>query len=85
MALKKAVFADIGVFEPLEGDPLAGIVDAIYHYDSPDAATLAQRCRDADIVVWGWGNIPNEIIDSSPDIEMIGYRGVGAAGQRDVK
>lgn len=85
MALKKAVFADIGVFEPLEGDPLEGIVDAVYHYDSPDAATLAQRCRDASIVVWGWGNITNEIIDSSPNIEMIVYIGVGAAGQIDVK
>ena len=85
MTLKKAVFADIGVFERLEGDPLAGIVEAEYHYDSPDDETLAQRCQGADIVVWGWGSITNEIIDNCPTIEMICYIGVGAAGQIDVK
>ena len=85
MALKKVVFADIGVFERLEGDPLAGIVEAKYHYDTPDAETLAQRCHGAAIVVWGWGSITNEIIDSCPTIEMICYIGVGAAGQIDVK
>ncbi|MEE9199095.1 MAG: NAD(P)-dependent oxidoreductase, partial [Dehalococcoidia bacterium] len=83
--MKKAVSADIGVFEQLEGDPLAGIVEAQYHYDTPDADTLAQRCQGAHIVVWGWGNITNEIIDNCPTIEMICYIGVGAAGQIDVK
>ncbi|MFQ5873329.1 MAG: 2-hydroxyacid dehydrogenase [Dehalococcoidia bacterium] len=83
--MKKAVFADIGVFSRLESDPLAEIVEARYHYDTPDANTLAQRCRDVHIVVWGWGSITNEIIDSSPNIEMICYLGVGAGGQIDLQ
>lgn len=83
--MKKAVFADIVGFEPLQEDPLADIAQAEYYYDSPPSEAFLDRCRDAEVVVWGWVNITNEMLDELKRLEMVVYMGIGPESQLDMK
>ena len=83
--MKKAVFADITGFEPLAEDPLADIARAEYYYDAPSNNVFLDRCRDAEVVVWGWVNISNDMLDELKSLEMVVYMGIGPESQLDMK
>ena len=75
--MKKVVFADIAGFEPLAEDPLADIARAEYYYDAPSDDVFLDRCRDTELMVWGWVNISNEMLDQLSKLEMVVYMGIG--------
>ena len=83
--MKKVVFADIAGFEPLAEDPLADIARAEYYYDAPSDDVFLDRCRDTELMVWGWVNISNEMLDQLSKLEMVVYMGIGPESQLDMK
>ena len=82
--MTKVVWADLDGFPVFDGeDDLRRVCDAEFHYDFPDISTFVDRCRDAEVVVWGWVDLQAEVLDQLPNLKMAVYLGVSQVHQVD--
>lgn len=58
-------------------EALSAVAEAQFYYDLPDSETFVERCRDAEVVVWGWFNITREVMDRLPELKLACFLGVG--------
>ena len=87
--MKKVVWPDLYDYTTADHADGWGRLNALaevdVYFDKPDLDTYLKRCEGAAVVVSNWLELPEEVLDQLPGLELICVLGVGAVNRIDIQ